>query len=254
MAKEEKAASFGGEDDFSEGGGLIQGDLIWRKPRFEQFNYGGKGPETPTFAIDLEDEQGAIVVQNWSVGNGDDWAPSKDGHKIIAVGKADKLSKSSNFYQLLKSLLEGGWPKGKVTDDVSVFEGMKCHMIRIPAPKREGLSGGTPSKYEKTILVVDKVITLPWEGEGKGKGKGTAASGNGDDDLSEKAQGLIMEILGDAEGPMDPMKIAAAVFKRLQKEKMDVKEINKYTNLIAGKDRSFIENGPWTFEKGKASM
>ena len=63
VAKVEKGASFK-VDDFIEGGGLIEGELTWRNPRFEMFNYGGKGPSTPAFALDLESEEGEPVTQN----------------------------------------------------------------------------------------------------------------------------------------------------------------------------------------------
>lgn len=244
--KSEKGASLK-IGDFSEGGGLIEGELIWRNPRFEMFNYGGKGPSTPAFTLDLESEEGDPVTQMWSVGNAEDWAPSKDGSKIIPIGKAAKLSKSSNFFQLIKSLKDAGFPEEKIEDDVTVYEGMKCLMVRVPAPERKGLTQ-TPKKFEATILLVDKVITLPWEEE-KGKSKG-GKTGDVADENSVKATEVIMEVLSENPKGIDRMRLAGEVYKKLKAEKTDMANINVITKLIGGKDEGFLESGPWTYEKG----
>jgi len=248
MAKEEKAVNFGETEDFEVGGGLIQGELTWHNPRFEMFNYGGKGPSIPAFAVELEPEEGEEVTQYYSIGNSEDWSPSKDGKKIVKIGKADKLSSSSNFFQLIKSLKDAGWPKGKATDDVSVYDGMKCNMARVSQPERKGLQQAA-RKYEATILLVDKILILPWDKKGA---KSTTKESN--EDISEMATSTIIELLSESPDGYNKMKLTQAVFKKLQKDKVDQTKINRVVQMIGGKDESFLESGPWKFEDGKVSM
>ncbi len=249
VKKEEKGTSLK-PSEFQEGGGLVQGELTWRNPRFETFDYGGKGPNVPAFSVDLEPDEGDTVTQYWSAGNADDWTPSKDGKKLIATGKASRLSKSSNFYQLLNSLVEAKFPEDKMEDNVSIYDGMKCNMVRIPAPERKGLQQ-KESKYEKNILVVDSIITLPWETKEAGSGEGKKGES---DALTEKATEVVMEILGDNPKGIQKMKLAGEVFKRLKTQKMAQTEINAIVQIVGGKDESFLSSGPWTYEKGTVSQ
>ena len=250
MAKEEKAASLN-PDRFTEGGGLIQGDLVWRNPRFETFDYGGKGPDVPAFAVDLEPDEGDMVTQFWSAGNADDFTPSKDGMKLVPTG-GRALSKSSNLYVLMHSLQEAKWPADKFPGeegvDASVFEGMKAHMIRIPAPERRGLKQQKERKYDPEILVVDSVIEYPWDA-GNTKGKPKAS-----DDVADAATEVIMAILSENPKGMQKMKLASEAFRKMKEEKKDQKLINAVVQLIGGKDESFITSGPWSYDKGVVSQ
>ncbi len=248
---EERGASLK-PSEFQEGGGLFQGEATWRNPRFEVFDYKGSGQSSPGLVVDLEPDEGDTLMQFWSAGNADDWTPSKDGKKLIATGKATKLSKSSNFYILLNSLVEAKFPEDKMEDDVSIYEGMRCNMVRIPAPERKGLQQ-KERKYDPTILVVDSIITLPWEAESKGKGSGKGKTES--DGVSEKATEVVLEILGDNPKGIQKMKLAGEVFKRLKAQKMAQTEINAIVQMVGGKDESFLSSGPlWTFEKGVVSQ
>ena len=247
--KEEKGASLR-PHDFAEGGGLFQGEATWRNPRFEVFDYKGGSNSSPGFMVDMEPEEGDTIMQFWSAGNADDWTPSKNGKKLIATGKATKLSKSSNFYILLNSLVEAKFPENKMEDDVSIYDGMKCNMVRVPAPERKGLQQ-KERKYDPTILVVDSIITFPWEAEEKGKGGEKVGESNA---LTEKATEVVMEILGDNPKGIQKMKLAGEVFKRLKAQKVAQTEINAIVQIVGGKDESFLSSGPWTFEKGVVSL
>ena len=252
MAKEEYA-SFGSEDDFSEGGGLIQGRLKWTNVRFETFDYGGAYPDTPSFAVDLEPEDGETRTEHWSCGSRDEWAPSKDGKRLVKIGKMTKLSKSCKYYRLLTSLWEAKFPKEKVVDDVSVFGGMVCDMVREPDIERKGLEPKKDRKYAPTVLVIDAIVTLPWE-KASGKGKAEPAG----DDLSADATSIILEILPDHKDGIAKMKLAGEVFNRLKKSlgagKESMSKINAIVQLITAKDEELLKSGPWTYEKGTVSQ
>jgi hypothetical protein len=249
MAKE-KGASLN-PDNFIEGGGLLDNvDVVWKNPRFETWDYAGKGPSIPALAIDLEPDEGDAITQYWSAGSSDDWNPSKDGTKLVPIGKASSLSKSSNLYQLLKSIKDAGFPEDKMEDDISVYEGMGCHMVRVKAPERPGLKK-TEKKYEASVLVVDNIIKLPW-GEEKGKGGGKE---KGKADVAEIATGVVMEILGDNPKGIAKMKLAQEAFKRLKTQGVDLSTVNAVVSLTGGKDsEEFLASGPWTYEKGIVSQ
>lgn len=247
----EKGASLN-PDTFLEGGGLLDNvDVVWRNPRFEMWSYpGGQYPDSPVLKIDLEMDDGATSDNDvWTAGSADDWSPSKDGSKLVPIGKASSLSKSSNLYQLLKSIKDADFPVDKMEDDVGVYEGMKCHMIRIKQPERKGLQK-KEKKYDPSVLVVDTIIQLPWdEKKGKDSGKGKAG-----DEVTDKAIQVIMEILGENPNGIHKMKLASEAFKKLKAEKVEQTTINAIVQLIGGKDETFISSGMWTYNKGMVSQ
>lgn len=247
MSKE-KGASLN-PDTFLEGGGLLDNvDVVWRNPRFEMWTYPNTTITTPALAVDLEPDEGEAVTQYWSAGNADDWNPSKDGTKLVPIGKASSLSKSSNLYQLLKSIKEADFPIDKMEDDVSIYEGMKCHMIRMKAPERPGLKQ-KERKYEASVLVVDTIIQLPGEDKKTGNVKGKAGN-----DVSDRATQVVMEIVSENPKGIQKMMLASKAFAKLKGEKVDQTTINAIVQLIGGKDEAFITSGPWTYEKGLVSQ
>ena len=249
----EKGASMK-PSDAVEGGGLFQGIVTWRNPKFEMCDYVRKDGSVANSAIafhpDLEDEDGIIHNQDfWTVGDG--WTPSKDGTKLISSKKGASLSKTCNFIILMNSLVEAKFPEDKMEDDVSIYEGMKTDMVRQAPPERKGLVK-KEKKYDDSVLVVDSIITFPWEG-GEGKGKGERKETKSDA-LTEKAAEVVMEILGDNPKGIQKMKLAGEVFKRLKAQKVAQTEINAIVQIVGGKDESFLSSGPWTFEKGVVSL
>jgi len=152
----------------------------------------------------------------------------------------------------MHSLQEAKWPMDKFPGeegvDASVFEGMKAHMIRIPAPERRGLKQQKDKKYDPEILVVDSILEYPWDA-GKVKGKGKAS-----DDVADAATEVIMAILNENPKGMQKMKLASEAFRKMKEEKKDQKLINAVVQLIGGKDEGFITSGPWNYDKGIVSQ
>lgn len=242
MAKavEEKGVSLD-PDSFPEGGGLLDNvDVVWKNPRFEMWDYAGKGPSIPTLAIDLETDEGEPVTQYWSAGNAEDFKPSTNGMKLVPIGASSGPTKSTNLHHLLKSLKEAGFPKEKmVAGTVDVYEGLKCHMVRVKTD-RKGLPP-TGKKFEPTVLVVDAIISLPGEEKGGGKTKGG-------DDVEDKAVAVVMEILADNPKGLEKMKLGSAIFKKLQADKVPQTTINAIVQLVCGKDETFVKSGPWNYD------
>jgi len=262
MAKEEKGASLR-PSGFVEGGGLLGSNepvtVIWHNPKIKSWKYpsGAFSDFVPAFHVSLELEDGTTSDTDvWTAGSFDQWKESKDGERLIPKTKNLTITKSSNLAALWNSLEENKWPEDKWPEivpsedfDLSMFDGLKCVMIRVPQQERKGLVK-KEKKYDDSVLVVDSIITFPWEAEEKGKGRGKVGESNA---LTEKATEVVLEILGDNPKGIQKMKLAGEVFKRLKAQKVVQTEINAIVQIVGGKDESFLSSGPWTFEKGVVS-
>ena len=236
--------------DAVEGGGLLDNvDVTWKEVRFAMWDYNGAVEVAgPALKVVMEVDDGTKIEQYFSCGKADDWTPSKDGKKLVPVGGAKALNKSSNFMILLDSLIKADFPEDKIGDDCSVFEGLEAHMVRVKAPERKGLAQtkrADGKTYERTNLVVDVIHKLPWDK------KGAKEKGGDSDAVSEKTAALIMEILSeDADKKWPKAKLAGEVFKRLNTSKD--KDAMAAAQL-ANKD-DFLKEGAWSLDKGMVSM
>lgn len=252
MAKE-IGASFN-PDTFQEGGGLLDNvDVKWKEIRAVMWDYNGTIPqEVPAVCIIMEVEDAEEPVEQYfSCGGAKDWSPSKDGTKLVSVGEAKGINKTSNFGILLTSLVEAKFPVAKMnTDDLTIFEGLECHMVRQKEPERKGLVRALRADgkvFEKTNLVVDHIIKLPWE-TAKGKGKTTTAKGKEEvegDDIEGKATETVMEILEANPKGVDKKKLAQLVLQKLKTDS----DRNEILKLVY--NDKFLEKGPWGYEDGK---
>ena len=243
---------------FVAGGALISDiDVTWAEVRFAEFDYNGKIPvPIPTIMAKLVDDDGVETIQYWSVGSSDDWSPSEDGKKLIAASGATVIKDSCNGAILMNSIVNAGFPEDKMNDNdiTATFQGMKTHVIRQAAPKRnivkEPRADGRV--YEDTVLVVSKIIALPWEKKGvaaKGAAKPQSAgatSGDGDE-LSTKAVGLVMEILATEGKPVPKQQLVTKVFQAVKSDP----DRNKLVQLVHSDQ--FLGNGPWGYEGGVVS-
>ena len=112
-----------------EGGAVpVDRNLTWEKCRFALFNYTKKDgtvvATTTAAEIHYKDDDGQESVQNYSVGDPERFIPSKDGKTIVAVGAAQALSKSSNFYLLMNNLISAGFPENRLDADISTLDGL----------------------------------------------------------------------------------------------------------------------------------
>lgn len=244
-------------DGFVEGGGLIDDiDITVAEARFDLFDYNGKVvPGVPSLRVEMESEDDEKATQYYSMGKSDDWIPSDDGTQILATGSATSIRMTSNGGIFLKSLVDAGFPADKLGDDISILDGLKCHVIRVPAPKRAGLKRETKKDFEDTILIVSEIRTLPWEkSKPKGAAKGKAAAKKGkasskavskkdEGDASEKAAEVIMGILAE-DGTVTKKELPGKLFKALK----DDPDRNAIVKIAF--DDDFLADGPWTYEDG----
>ena len=269
--------------DAIEGGLLDDVNVEITSAKFEMFDYGGKAAATPALKLDMTVEGVEVDGQYWSVGNSQDWAPTKNGKGLDAIGGQTQLRAGSNFMLFVTELINAGFPADKIGEDITVLDGMECHVKRIPAPKRGGLSnvkkGPDGKEYEATVLVVDEVIRLPWEkkagkgapakkksaAKGKAKGKGKAAvaeakvegdagadtgtdSGAAEGGVEERAIEFVMGALAAHPDGIAKKDLPTMVFQELKTDP----DRNKIVQLIY-KDE-FLADGPWVYADGQVSL
>jgi hypothetical protein len=193
---------------FVEGGGGILNDVNATiiKARFAMFDYMGKQEPTPAIQLTLQPEEGEEQEQAWSLGSTQDWRPSEDGRYILMINpnKTDaKLNKNSNGGILLTSMVEKGVPVVLLAGDITKLEGMKCHWVQIPDTrnltkgKRTGKDG---KQYDKTILVVSALVSLPTGSATAASPAGAAAASvsSAASDVTESAVGTLTQLVLEA--------------------------------------------------------
>ena len=209
--------------EFVEGGVVpVDRNLLWTKCRFTIFEYkkrdGTVVATTTSAEIDYKDDDGQEYKQNYSVGDPERFIPSQDGKTLIAVGSAEALSKSSNFYLLLNALVNAGFPENKLEEDISSLDGLYTYNIGMPEPKRSGLvRQAEEGARERSISVPSQVLRLPWE---KGKGATKAAPATADKEAEEADEDVVkqaIEFVGKnlVDGKVTRQQLAVAVFKDL---------------------------------------
>jgi len=221
-------------DDFTVGGGLLDDvDVTFVECRFTEFDYGGKGPKIPAAEIEMLPEGDTEAIkQYYSIGDPKVYKPSNDGKTILADVA---IRKSSNFGIFCESLIRAGFPKDLLAEgDISTLSGLKCHVLRKPAPKRTGLRK-PEREYEETILEVTEIIEMPGEGK-KGKKK--------EEEVSD-VEAIATEIVLGAPKPISKKDLIKVVFEKV---KDDPGVRNKVLGLF--KDDSFLNNGPWEYSGG----
>ena len=254
MNKGKKSGVSLNPDDFVEGGGLLDNvDVTWKECRFKMFDYNGTAPETPALRITMEVEGQEEEEQNqyWSAGSPQEWEPNEDGTALNAIGSARGVSKSSKFSSLMKSVLDAGFPKDKIGNDISVLDGLQCHMVRVKAPARPGLVKAPRADgrvYEETILVVDSISKMPAGIKGgkaaavKGKGKAVTEEPE-EADIEGKTTLSILSIL-ESNPKLDKKKLAGLIFA----ENKNDPDRNAMMKLAYNDE--FLEAGSWTFKNG----
>ncbi len=211
--------------EFVEGGAVpVDQNLTWRECRFNLFDYGGKAPVTCAARITYVSDEGQEFIQQYSVSDPERFLPSQDGKKLVSVGTAEALAKSSNFYILMNALINAGFPENKLSEDgdVSVLDGLYTYNIGLPEPKRVGLARqAVEGAREKVLSVPSQILRLPWE-KGKGKAKGATAAEIVEEaggDIASLAVDFIAKQIAQSEsGSVERQELAVAVFKDLAKD------------------------------------
>ena len=255
--------------EFAEGGILNDVIALFKKCRFVMFDYQGKADPAPSLKIELEVEgDDQVHEQYWSVGGADKWKPSDDGMKLVPIGTATHLNTSTRIYQLLKTLVDCGFPADKLGDDIGVLDGLKAHVVQIPFKTNMEPAAGEKKK-DQTVLVIDKIITLPWETSatpktrGRKAGSTTTASSSAaapETDLNAKAKTYVEQMLSKAFGE-GTTAIPKNMFMRLcyndhgLKDDADKAAISKLlTQDDFLKQTWDVDGVEWTYENGELTL
>jgi len=241
------AVSLKPEDAVSGSGGLLDdANATIETCRAALWDYNGKIPSpvvamAVTFQPDPDPEGGVQpkVVQYYSAGDPKNFVPSQDGHKFVPVGDATGLNDNCNAMAFIISMLNAvnGFPADKLSDDLSVFDGVKVYVKRMPQPKRPGLVKAADQKGDGKILLVQKILSFPWDSQGAvpkkaGKAAGpkvvqgpgpvasqaAAAGALTPTGLVEKGVSTMLGILSGKGGSITKAQIAQEAFKVLQKD------------------------------------
>lgn len=212
--------------EFVEGGAVpVERNLHWKECRFNIFEYKKKSGEvvakTTALRVTYVDDDDQEMEQQYSVTDPERFIPSADGKTLVAIGSAQNLSKSSNFYLLMNALINSGFPENKLSGDVSVLDGLYTYNIGLPEPKRVGLARQVvegETVRERVLSVPSKILSLPWEKKGKGKGAKAAASAAPAEDVTEKALAFVGKVIDAAGGPVSRQDLAVKLFKDLAKD------------------------------------
>lgn len=256
--------------DFAAGGILPEGDYQIREARFSVFDYGGRGPATialRAFMVpwDLKSNKptgASEQEQYYSCGPVEQFAVVHEGKSLEAVGTRSQLSNQSNFYLFVQNIVNAGFPEDKWGEDISVLDGVVCHITHIPLPKRDmprsNLTGQQPQEQQRdrTLPVVSVIHSLPWEKKGAAKAKSAAtpatkkaeakpepepepASGTNGDDVADVMPEVLDAILGGNEMVITALRIQC--FKVLTQK---LKDNAKARNLLDAtfKDRSVLDS------------
>jgi hypothetical protein len=179
-----QGVAFGDLDLYTSGGGLPEGDYVWKDLTVQMYQGTdkqgvSKGPSRLGVMITLVPlDGGEERVQFYSMGSKahESFQPNPEtGKGVIPVpgGPASTFNNSTNWALLLKSLTDSGLPKGIFTDNCSVLEGIHVHMHHIAEPAgRAGFQSQTgeaaADRKPGTIAVVSEIKDdgKPWEGTG----------------------------------------------------------------------------------------
>ena len=151
-------------DNFVEGGLIDDFDGIIQKARFVLFDFNGKSDERICILLEGVTKDGDAWSQYYSAGDPKRLTPSPDGTMAIPVGgSATSIVNSSNAAQLLTSVVNNGFPKDRLTRQITFLEGMGAHFRRVAQPERKGLKKKEDDQRENQTLVVEKIHWLPGE-------------------------------------------------------------------------------------------
>ena len=151
-----------------EGGGGILNDVNAEilDAKFIMWDYRGRTeyPKTPALMIKYKDESKPVgdphieSEQAYTVGAAERFAITDDGKSIEPVAPATGITKTSNCGILFTSLLDSGLDPGVIDEDISGLIGLRVHLISF-APKRAGFDQKNEKGYDKTLPIVDAILS-----------------------------------------------------------------------------------------------
>lgn len=274
-------------ENFVEGGGLFDDfDGTILEMLFVEWDYDGKYDPSFFLAVEIRndeeeeagEEAGAKMnpfVQHYSAGDLGDFTPSADGKEAVPVGSKTGLSKSTNAYAFLMSILDVGLVDPEsVGNSVEAFEGISAHFKRQDQPDRKGLKKERKEGDRKPqILLAEGPVAAaaaPKKGtvakkpnpvgstagskttNNKAKpaiGKAKAGAGHGvSDEIVEAAYVYLDSQIEAGGGSAERDTLAKGVFKWAKDSGLDVAERNAVLQAVGNEDFLSTENDHFEFD------
>lgn len=175
--------NFGSLDFYTSGGGLSEGDYVWKDLTIQMYQYpernGKQSPARLGVVITMSPLKGGEDIEQF-YGFGtkahESFQPNPETGKTVVVvpgGPASSFNNMTKWALLLKSLYDSGLPQGVFTNDVSVLEGIHVHMANVPEPPEwssfQSKTGEVAEERKAgTVAVVTEIKDegKPWEGGG----------------------------------------------------------------------------------------
>jgi hypothetical protein len=275
-------------DEFVVGGLLDDAAVRVNTARWVQWDYKGKSPK-PAFAlcINATDTEGKVYDEYLSCGDLRFFVPSSDGRKAVQVGSQQKLNANTNAVAFLMSIMNADTrgqlaAKLKTSDDISVLDGLQCHVVRKAQPKRSGTNFiaapgmEAQQQADKQYLSVEKILAYPGEpgplsavqsqaapaataaGSTPGNGAAAAPPAGGSTAgaaTEEHAMGLMLNLLASNGGKMTKATIAGKAFTHPDMKAIpDAPTRNAVLSLLTKAEWLGSEGKPWSFDAASGTV
>ena len=252
-AVEENAVSFNPED-FALGGALPVGIYTVTEARCTSHDYNGQGPETPAIRLTLEDEDGQESENNYlSVGSLERIVPLDTEHGFTGPGgKPAAMTKNSKGGRFMASLIDAGFPVGRITSDIRFLEGLKAEFEALTYQLGgKSRSGGDMPKETETFIVKE-IIDLPGEGKAsrrsapaKSTGKRRRKAEDNGAAITPKAAEKILDAIIEDAGKK------GITLKKLV-DQLDGSDADAIAAMVADEDWFMdVDNRPWGMDGSK---
>jgi hypothetical protein len=259
MSEEGKVISFRPSE--MSAGMLDDVDVVIRNPMFEMYDFEGKSESGPQPCFSFIPEVEGVPMerkQYYSCGKSDNWKPSADGFKLIAIGLAERISKRTAFGGFMDHLVgTAGFPEDKIGSDIRFLDGVCVHMAQVPTGKK---ADGTVRTSLLPVKWVEKGGKPASASAGKPSANVETVGGGGGDDEPEiryaELEELIMGWVGERGGEDGLAKktLATLFFKSPEVEGWDKAKKNAAFKVASQDAWLKSADRPWTYKDGKIQL
>src|SRR5271157_4722719 len=158
----------------------LDADITVTKAAYEYYTFPASvtypdGNRVIALNIGMTTDDGETHAQIYSMGGKatELFAPSKDGQYVEPLVENAQVSKASDWYAVLTSLVNAGFPEPKL-DELGIGDaltGLRVHVASVPRIGRDGKPIMKQSKngkeYPSNRVEFQKVLKLPWETKGQ---------------------------------------------------------------------------------------